>query len=160
MSDPKTAPGRPSRSGSRRSKTDRAQTARRPARLLAVISNRDDQKALKRILQGQQWQLFFATSCAEAIEVLTSQRIPIVMCDHDLPDGCWKDILDNSVQYRQHPTLIVSSRLADDYLWTEVLNLGGYDILSKPFDQDEVRRVIFGAWLREANPIGARAASH
>jgi DNA-binding response OmpR family regulator len=27
-------------------------------------------------------------------------------------------------------------------LWAEVLNLGGYDVLSKPFDPVEVRRVV------------------
>jgi CheY-like chemotaxis protein len=36
------------------------------------------------------------------------------------------------------PMLIVTSRLADDYLWAEALNLGAYDVLAKPFDASEV----------------------
>jgi FixJ family two-component response regulator len=28
--------------------------------------------------------------------------------------------------------------LADDRLWAEVLNMGGYDLLMKPFDEREV----------------------
>jgi DNA-binding response OmpR family regulator len=40
------------------------------------------------------------------------------------------------------PDLIVASRLADEYLWAEVLNLGGYDVLAKPFNAEEVRRVV------------------
>ena len=42
--------------------------------------------------------------------------------------------------------MIVTSRLADDRLWAEVLNLGGYDVLAKPFDASEVARVVGTAW--------------
>jgi DNA-binding response OmpR family regulator len=35
--------------------------------------------------------------------------------------------------------------LADEYLWAEVLNLGGYDLLAKPFRDPEVKRVLAAA---------------
>jgi FixJ family two-component response regulator len=34
------------------------------------------------------------------------------------------------------------SRHADERLWAEVLNLGGYDLLAKPLEGDEVSRVV------------------
>jgi DNA-binding NtrC family response regulator len=37
--------------------------------------------------------------------------------------------------------LIVTSRLADDRLWAEALNLGAYDVIAKPFDASEVVRI-------------------
>jgi hypothetical protein len=43
--------------------------------------------------------------------------------------------------------VIVSSRLADDNLWTEVLNRGGYNVLAKPFQAAEVFRDVSQAWL-------------
>jgi FixJ family two-component response regulator len=43
------------------------------------------------------------------------------------------------------PPLIVTSRHADNRLWGEVLNLGGFDVLAKPLDEDEVRRVVESA---------------
>jgi FixJ family two-component response regulator len=57
--------------------------------------------------------------------------------------------------------LIVTSRLADEHLWAEALNLGAYDVLAKPFDQEEVIRVLSSAWLRKRsrNEIGTRAAT-
>ena len=45
------------------------------------------------------------------------------------------------------PYLVVTSRLADDYLWAEALNLGAYDVLPKPFETAEVERVLGSAWL-------------
>ena len=46
------------------------------------------------------------------------------------------------------PFLIVASRLADERLWAEALNLGAYDVLAKPFDSTEVTRIVGMAWLR------------
>ena len=40
------------------------------------------------------------------------------------------------------PLLIVTSRLADERLWAEVLNLGAWDVLAKPFDDGEVLRTV------------------
>ena len=44
------------------------------------------------------------------------------------------------------PSVIVTSRLADDRLWAEVLNLGAYDVLAKPFDRTEAIRAVGAAW--------------
>jgi len=38
----------------------------------------------------------------------------------------------------REPLLIVSSRNADERLWAEVLNLGGFDVIATPFDSFEV----------------------
>ena len=47
-----------------------------------------------------------------------------------------------------HPTppLIVADHLGDERLWAEVLNLGCYDLLLKPFEAKEVLRVVSAAW--------------
>ena len=41
----------------------------------------------------------------------------------------------------------MSSRLADDRLWAEALNLGAWDVLAKPFEKSEVLRAVSTAWL-------------
>lgn len=55
--------------------------------------------------------------------------------------------------------MIVASRLADERLWAEVLNVGGYDLLVKPFEKDEVAWVVglaFDQWSRLQSPAGRR----
>jgi FixJ family two-component response regulator len=47
--------------------------------------------------------------------------------------------------------VIVTSRLADDCLWAEVLNLGSYDLLMKPFDGEETVRVLAMAMRQAQN---------
>jgi len=56
-------------------------------------------------------------------------------------------MLDAIHRLRDQPELIVTSRLADDRLWAEALNLGAYDVLAKPFNRDEVLRSLSLAWL-------------
>ena len=148
------------RSGSKPSKSRPVQAGGIQVRLLAVTGDQEARKALSRILKSLHWQVLAATSYAEADAILASQRIPIVVCDHELPDGNWRSLLQRSSHYREQPTLIVTSRLADDHLWAEVLNLGGYDVLSQPFDEHEVRRVITGAWVRRASPMRVQTAAH
>jgi len=62
----------------------------------------------------------------------------VAICEQDLPDGSWKHLLAELSQCQPPPVLVVSSRSADDSLWAEVLNLGGCDVLAKPFDAKEV----------------------
>src|SRR5579859_1246055 len=80
-----------------------------------------------------------------ALSILQRGRVPIVVCDGD---SGWRQVLDKFRCLPDAPFLIVTSRLADDRLWSEALNLGAYDVLAKPFDFNEVRRVLNMAWIR------------
>ncbi len=76
----------------------------------------------------------------------------VIICERDLPDGSWKHLFEETQALPLPPKFIVSSRLADEYLWVEVLNLGGHNVLSTPFDAREVAYVVRYAaesWRRE-----------
>jgi hypothetical protein len=75
----------------------------------------------------------------------------VLICEADLIDGTWRDLLDETTGMEPAPLLIVTSRMADDALWAEVLNLGGYNVLAQPFDSREVFRVVGNAWLHWKN---------
>jgi DNA-binding response OmpR family regulator len=89
-----------------------------------------------------------ARTCAQAIQALRSQPATLVVYEEDLPDGNWRRILEETDQWMSPPLLIVISRFADEQLWAEVLNLGGYDVLVKPFDEEETERVLEAACRR------------
>jgi DNA-binding response OmpR family regulator len=69
------------------------------------------------------------------------EPISIVVCDRDWMGEEWKYLLDRFAGLARPPLLIVTSRLADDRLWAEALNLGAYDVVAKPFDAAEVGRI-------------------
>jgi DNA-binding response OmpR family regulator len=75
----------------------------------------------------------------------------VVVCERNLPDGDWRGVLEAAASLASPPPVIVTSHLADEYLWAEVLNLGGYDVLAKPFNKEEAFRTLDLAWGRWAD---------
>jgi DNA-binding response OmpR family regulator len=116
---------------------------------LSVSPFADDHVALDRILRADtasKWAICptFALECA--LEVLRENQNPIVIAEQHLLPGTWRDVLDEIDRLSDPPLLIVTSRLADDHLWAEALNVGVFDVLAKPFEAEEVIRTLTLAW--------------
>jgi len=118
-----------------------------------VSSRAEDAATLRTILGDLRWRIVPAATCHAAINQIARGSFGAVICENTLVDGTWKDILNQVGAFPSRPMLIVTSRTADDYLWTEVLNLGGYDVLAKPFDNKEVQHVFDSVWHELARPV-------
>jgi DNA-binding response OmpR family regulator len=116
--------------------------------------------SLSGILEGGSCPLVVLHSpdCGRALPQLTASMISVVICDALLSDGSWKDLLAYIGQVGAPSVLVVTSRLADESLWAEVLNLGGYDVLAQPFDREEVTRVVRSAVRASSDPRRRRLA--
>jgi DNA-binding response OmpR family regulator len=121
--------------------------AQRAVNVLAVSPHEDDHVSLRGILSHSSWQLCTARLWREAQAHLASRRFSVVVAEAELPDADWRRVLADLSKASDSPVLVVSSRAADERLWAEVLNLGAYDLLVKPFDPTEVSRVVGLAWL-------------
>ena len=127
--------------------------------VLAVSPIVADQRALRAILS--EWPTPLVTACTIEETVLRLLRAPaaVILCERDLPDGGWKQLFQRTETLPRPPRFIVSSRLADEYLWVEVLNLGGQDVLQTPFVAREVRHAVRCAgdtWQRQWVPKAVR----
>jgi hypothetical protein len=71
--------------------------------------------------------------------------VQVVISENPGAGAGWQRLLDDLRGLPEPPQLVVTSRMADDYLWAEVLNRGGYDVLPQPLDRDEVERVLAAA---------------
>jgi len=84
---------------------------------------------------------------AATLAALRNHRIPIVLCDRDAQPEAWREIVHAGKELSGPPCVIVTSRLADDRLWAELLNDGAFDLLAKPFDKSDVIRIVQSAWV-------------
>jgi DNA-binding response OmpR family regulator len=118
-------------------------------RVLSVSKDPQDHSTLRRILSGLPWLVSVAANCRQAVRQLSREKVSVIFCESLLEDGTWKSVLGHIRGNAHPPLLIVTSRVADEHLWAEVLNLGGYDVLAKPFNPEEVRHVCTTAslWL-------------
>ena len=113
--------------------------------LLAVTPSKDDRPSLQAILDRDRWTVKQAHSIQEATALL-NENPGLVLCEKDLPDGTWKDVFRAARGLDNPPAVVVVSRSADEQLWAEVLNVGAYDLLLRPFEDAEVSRVMGMAW--------------
>jgi DNA-binding response OmpR family regulator len=128
--------------------------------ILVVGGFDSDLIALLEILNDTDWTLYWNTTSEDAAETLRRRRIGVVLCDRDLPSGDWKDVLATTESLASPPPLIVTARFANERLWAEVLSLNGYDVLTKPFDTDEVIRALsLAAQAWRASDSGRGGAS-
>ena len=125
--------------------------------LLTVNSASEDRHALESILDSNGWTIQGAKSIREATRLL-KDRPSLILCERNLPDGSWKDIFREAQRLDNPAPFVVVSRNADERLWAEVLNLGGFDVLLKPFIHNEVQRVMNMA-SRHATPRAVFAAA-
>ena len=114
--------------------------------VLSVSPLQDDHLSLQAIFGLSTWTLFSADRVPLALPLLLQHAISVVVCERDLRPGTWVDLMKHIQSIPNPPALIVTSRLADDRLWAEALNLGAWDVLAKPFVRSEVIRSVKLAW--------------
>src|SRR5215467_2350646 len=89
---------------------------------LTVGTTESDQIELERIFGEFGWALARARTRSEARSFMDSTPVRVVISERELPEGGWREMLDDLQQRSDPPPLLVTSRLADDSLWAEVLN--------------------------------------
>jgi DNA-binding response OmpR family regulator len=130
---------------------------------LAISPFVEDLRFLEDRYKEASWKLYTAHTYREGMDELRVNRVPIVLCEEKLGDGGWKDVLSQLALIPDRPRLIVFSRNADEHLWGDVLDLGGFDLLATPFRDDELIFTVGSAWLdwkgeQESQPL--RRHSH
>jgi DNA-binding NtrC family response regulator len=72
----------------------------------------------------------------------------VILTEATLPDGNWLDVLHMARKHSGELEVIVTDPHADARLWSEALNMGAYDLVSQPFYEPEVRRILYNACSR------------
>jgi DNA-binding response OmpR family regulator len=116
-------------------------------KVLLISPFDEDHRRLGDILKHSNWQQHAARTKREAFDHLRENVTPVAICESQLPDGTWQDVLSDLGEMPRPPLLVVTSRVADDRLWSEALNLGAYNVLAKPLNMKEVFHVAGLAWL-------------
>ena len=96
---------------------------------------------------------------AQAAAILRAQPSVVLICEAVLADGTWKELLDHTLALDPPPPLMVTATHADDQLWMEVLNCGGYNVLAQPLNERELFDSVSLAWRhrKDRPPLGLRA---
>lgn len=121
----------------------RVQRDDRPPLPVLVASERDeDQRTLQLLLRGTRWSPVPVNRWRDAAELVERYVLPVVLCDRDLPGMEWQPGIGTLRRPGYRPSVILLSGVADPYLWDELVQAGGFDILTRPFRRDQTLAMI------------------
>jgi len=115
-------------------------------RIVGLLADARDRELLTAAAGRHQWDVTLAGTYPEARQLLEKIRAPVVLCDRDLLDQDWGSMVRGLAECSHRACILLVSKVADDYLWNEVIRRGGCDILYKPLHEDEVVRAVKLAW--------------
>ncbi|MBC7924699.1 MAG: response regulator [Bryobacteraceae bacterium] len=118
------------------------ETSSRHNSILHVSPHAEHVAGFRDILNHRQWSVTHCSDTSSAVLAIEKKSLSVVVTESHLPDGSWRSILEACQRQHQAPLVLVTCRHADESLWAEVLNLGGFDVLLEPFDRTEVPRVV------------------
>lgn len=119
-----------------------------PVSALTVGMAAAESRFLNEIFAANGWRIEQLPDLRALKAAYGGGRAGVVICSGHVPDGDWRAALEFLERKSLAPRMIVASAHADERLWAEVLNRGGYDLLLLPFDRDEVQRAVRLAWNR------------
>ena len=128
--------------------------------VLAVGACPEDWASLQLVFEENAWNLHCVHHLADAVDFVRKHPAVVIVSDPAFSGGDWKQLLSHLIAEGHPSALVVVNRVADERLWSEVLHLGGYDVLVKPFDKQEVIRVIQLAWHHCNEACSKRRQAH
>lgn len=127
--------------------------------LLLVTPAESDSQELASILAHSCWAMDWVRTGREGLEFLRRSSYVAVVCDQDLPDGCWKDMASALRAVEDPPLLFVACKNPRG-LWVDVVHAGGFDVVLKPFERGEVTWALTVAWSQWSNRARAKSNGH
>lgn len=117
-----------------------------PLRLLLLSDSEEDHEFVRVAAQRYGWDALLLHRCEDALPHLRVGAFSIIICDRDLPGFDWRDTVEMLVASAPDASVLLTSPVNDDFLWQEVIQRGGYDVLVKPFEMQGFSHTIDQAW--------------
>lgn len=120
--------------------------------ILLVEDNKAIVKALKYSLEQNNYQLLSAEGKEEALEILKSKKIDLIILDITLPDGNGFDLYEIIRKKYRISTIFLTAR-DDENDIVKGLELGAEDYVTKPFSTRELLARINRIFMRYKNNV-------
>lgn len=116
--------------------------------VVLASSKPDDLNSLGIFLAGSAWALINVQTCREAEQAVRHGPVPIVLCDLAFEDQPWQETLEKLRLTRDGACIILLADESAGDLASEVVQQGGFDLLFRPFEREQVFQTLFFAYSR------------
>lgn len=97
------------------------------------------------LVESERIRIYHAAGLDDALSKLKLTRSRVLLTNTNFRGGDWRDALELSHRVRPPAAVVVASHIADDQLWLGVFERGAYDLIVKPFQAEELCRVLQNA---------------
>jgi DNA-binding NtrC family response regulator len=112
------------------------------ARVLVVDDDRSIRRTLEKFLQSEGHEVPTASDGREALELIRSAPLDLVLLDLGLPQIDGLDVLAAAQQIRDAPPILVVTARDDMRSTVRAIQLGAYDYMVKPIDIDRLKLTV------------------
>jgi DNA-binding response OmpR family regulator len=120
-------------------------------KILILSMSLDDRLLLEQLAKHHHWALRFTHSPQEGFDLASQNHFEVVLCDRNQYGYPWREVIDRLAAISPRSCILLVSPLKEDYLWRDVLQQGGYDVLTRPLHETAVVHAMNAA-MRFASP--------
>jgi len=117
-------------------------TAKTQPHILVVDDELSMRELLEFLLSREGYKISLAETGRKAIAMLDKNDFDLLLCDIKLGDMTGLDVLKASKTKHPDTTVIMISAFATTETAVEAMNMGAYDYVPKPFDNEELKQTI------------------
>lgn len=114
----------------------------RPATILCIEDEPDLLEDLLEEIGDEGYIALGATNSRDALALLWSHSVDLVLCDQQLPGPSGLDFLEAAGTGKANPVFVLLTAYSDGPLREKALSLGAARVLVKPVDYDELLSLI------------------
>lgn len=109
--------------------------------ILAIVRSSEDKAAVANFAKSNGGDAIIVETLEDAAAISVKPYVAVIILDRDLVEEDWRSAVRSLKHHRPAPSVILASPVLDDYLFEEIVKQGGFDIMAKPIQPDELRRV-------------------
>ena len=113
--------------------------------ILAVSVFLNDRLVLEQIGKREGWKLRFTNSARDAFRLVMENHFDVVLCDRNQYGYPWREVVERLAENSPRSRILLVSPANDDYLWRDVVQQGGYDVLTRPLREQDALYAIAAA---------------
>ena len=110
--------------------------------VLAISIWLNDRLVLEQLGKREGWSLRFTNSPPDAFRLAMEKHFDVVLCDRNQPGYPWREVVDRLAENSPRSRILLVAPDTDNYLWRDVIQQGGYGVLSRPLRDSEALHTI------------------
>jgi DNA-binding NtrC family response regulator len=128
--------------------------------VLAIGIAGADHSSMKAVALAESWQLISTETLESGLDVIAHRRFSIILLDREVYGSNWRGAIEHLTKAAPGSCILLVSAVNDEYLWREVVQHGGFDVISKPLNGDQLRRQIYHASLFWKSNVAENVSRH